>query len=215
MHRRRFLHAATLATAAAPLTLTTVRADRATPEPEGSAPLIDRVNAVAPDILLEALLTTPVTTPLVPRDTPDVDPVPWEDESDTDLDGAVGGVLFQTGWDVNDNPEVMATAIVYPDADVARSMLAEVSQVEAQQLYGLPFFAAAFDDYAVAVVRAGNLLLAGGAEAPDDADVSDDRPASDATPAPAFRSGRVHLRALANLAATLDHVEDVLATLDA
>jgi hypothetical protein len=218
MHRRQLLHAATLA-AAAPLAVTTARAQVATPASSDDAPTLSaRVTAIDPEVMLEALLSTPVTTPLVPRDTPDVEPVPWEDESDLDLDGAVGGVLFQTGWDANDNPLVMATAIVLPDADAAAASIADVNPDEIQVLYGLPFFAQDFGDYAVAVVRVGYLLLAGGAEAPEEAPPIAHGGAAGATPAsesPAGTSGRYHLRAVGNLAATLDHLEDVLAVLDA
>lgn len=217
MHRRQFLHAATL-TAAAPMAITTARAEVATPEPGGDATVIDRVTAIAPEAMLEALLSTPVTTPLVPRDTPEVEPVPWEDESDSDLDGAVGGVLFQTGFDDDDNPLVMATAIVADDADAAAARFAEVGPAEIQELYGLPFFVQDFGDYAVAVVRVGYLLLAGGAEAPEEDAPIVDGTAASATPAPkphAGASGRYHLRAISNLAATLDHLGDVLATLEA
>jgi hypothetical protein len=211
MHRRHLLHAAAIV--AAPITITTARAQVATPAPDGTAGLVERVTAIDPDTLLEALLATPVTTPLVPRDTPEVEPVPWEDESDSDLAGAVGGVLFQTGFDANDNPLVMATAIVVADGDAAAARFAEVGPDEILELYGLPFFAQDFGDYAVAVVRVGYLLLAGGAEGPQERALADSRAAS-ATPAqPAGASGRYHLRALGNLAATLDHLEDVLATL--
>jgi hypothetical protein len=211
MHRRQFLHTATIA-AAAPMAIAPARAaDIATPAPD-DASLAGRIAAIEPETRLEALLTTPVTTPLVPRDTPEVEPVPWEDSSDTDLDGAVGGVLFQTGQDVNDNPLVMATAIVMPDSDGAVSRLDGVGPEEMQDLYGLPFFAQDFGGYAVAVVRVGYLVLAGGAEGPDDDITTGGGSAEVASPTAASGSGRYHLRALANLAATLDHLEDVLAT---
>ena len=211
MHRRQFLHAVTIA-AAAPEAVTSARADVATPAVDDDSSLTARVTAIDPEAVLEALLSTPVTTPLTPRDTPEVDPVPWEDESDTDLQSAVGGVLFQTGRDVRDNPIVMATAIVHADAASATAALAEVGPHEMQELYGLPFFVQDFGDYAVAVAQVGYLLLAGGAETPPE--TASAGPAASVSPTVASGSGRIHLRALANLAATLDHLEDVLATLD-
>jgi hypothetical protein len=222
MHRRRFLHAATLAGAALPLasveTLAQARdVGPSTPIPAGESGLVARVVSIDPETLLEALLTMPVTTPLLPSDTPPVEPVPWEDESDSDLAGAVGGVLFQTGFDTNDNPLVVATAIVHPDAESATAVLAEVGPRDMRELLGMPFFVEDFGDYAVSVVRVGYLLLAGGAEAPeDDPPVVYDTAATGATPASqSERAPRLDLRAMSYLTALLDHLDGVLATLDA
>jgi hypothetical protein len=210
MHRRQFLHAVTLA-AAAPIALVPARAQVATPTGDGAS-LIDRVSAVAPEALLEALLTVPVTTPLLPRDTPPAEPVPWEDSSDIDLIGTVGGVIFETGRDAVDNPLAIATAIVHPDAASASAALADVGPDEMGQLLGMPWFVQDYGDYAVAVAQVDFLLLAGGADTPED----DALAAIGATPAPAVdRAPSLPLRAIANLTAMLDHLEDVLASLHA
>ncbi len=207
MHRRQFLNTAALATAALPLSGHLALA-QSTPAPVGDESLIGRVSAVAPDALLEALLTTPVTTPLLPVDTPPVEPVPWDDLSDIDLDGTVGGVLFQTGFDANDNPLAIANAMVHPDADAAAAAIADVGPSNMHQWLGMPWFVQAFDDYAVSAVQIGYLLLVGGAESPDDEPVG----SAGATPA---REPSLELRAISYMTAMLDHMEDVLASLGA
>lgn len=74
-----------------------------------------------PRALLEALLTTPVTTTLFPADTPPLTVTEWIDESDSDLDGAIGGVLLQTGEDANGNFQGPGVYIVHPGPDAART----------------------------------------------------------------------------------------------
>lgn len=207
MHRRQFLHATALTATALPLAGLPALA-QSTPAPAGDDSLTGRVSAVAPEALLEALLTTPVTTPLLPVDTPPVEPVPWDDLSDVDLEGAVGGVLFQTGYDANDNPLAIANAMVHPDADAAALALGNVGPEGMDQWLGMPWFVQGFDDYAVSLVQIGYLLMVGGAEPLGDGPSSVDG----ATPE---REPSLELRAISYMTAMLDHMEDVLASLEA
>jgi hypothetical protein len=50
--------------------------------------------SLTPEEVLEALLAAPFQSPLLPADTGEVVVTEWVDDSDTDLDGAVGGILF-------------------------------------------------------------------------------------------------------------------------
>lgn len=211
MHRRQFLHAAAMTATAMPLVGVPALA-QSTPAPSGDDSLTGRVSAVAPEAMLEALLTTPVTTPLLPVDTPPVEPAPWDDLSDVDLAGAVGGVLFQTGFDANDNPLAIANAMVHPDADAATAALANIAPEDMDQWLGMPWFVQAFDEaftpYAVSAVQVGYLLMVGGAESLADGPSSVDG----ATPE---REPSLELRAISYMTAMLDHMEDVLASLEA
>ncbi|MBA2470401.1 MAG: hypothetical protein H0V37_13435 [Chloroflexia bacterium] len=71
--------------------------------------------------LLDALLDAPLTTTLFPSDTPAITVVEWVDEGDSDLVGAVGGVLLQTGEDNNGNFIGPGVYIVHPNPEAARS----------------------------------------------------------------------------------------------
>jgi len=74
-----------------------------------------------PEALLEALITSPVSTTLFPSDTPAITVMKWIDESDSDLDGAIGGVLLQTSEDANGNFMGPGVYIVHPGPDAARA----------------------------------------------------------------------------------------------
>lgn len=202
MHRRHFIQTATLAGTSGLLLTSSTRAHRSTPAPsngqEGS--LTARVARIAPETMREALLTTPVTTPLLPSDTAPVEPVPWDDTSDSDLAGTLGGVVFNTGYDANENYLGIGNAIVHPDAGTATAALIEVGPAPMQHFLGLPWFVQVVTDYAVSAVQIDYLILVGGAESLTGS-VDD--------------SGTMSLRAISHMTALLDHLDGVLAELDA
>ena len=200
MHRRRFLQSSAIAGTASPVMFTAAMAQEqatpgATPAQQGNARLADRVARIDPEMLLEALLTTPVTTRLFPTDTPPVEPVVWEDTGDADLDNAVGGVVFNTGYDENENFELVGVAIVHPNAGSATAAVAETGATPRQSFIGLPWFVQAAVDNAVSGVRIGNLIFVGGADSPSG------EPAETAT---------MTLRAILHMSALIDHLDGVL-----
>jgi hypothetical protein len=213
MHRRQFLHAAatgSLAAAATAAPLTARQSTPATPVAGGSVSgLPARVAGVDPETLLSALREMPLTTPLLPADTPPVRPEPWDDESDSDLQGTLGGVLFTTGDDGNGNPILVGTAIVHPDAASAAGVITAFGEAPGDFL-GLPWLVHVEPDFATSVVQVDYLLLVGGAEAFDDAAT----PAPGATPVASTGPRPLDLRAIGNMTALLDHLDSVLAGLE-
>lgn len=116
MTRRTILRSTPVAAAlAALLHPGRARASQATP---GATPVAGQPDARA---LLDALLDAPLTTTLFPSDTPAITVVEWVDEGDSDLVGAVGGVLLQTGEDDNGNVIGPGVYIVHPGAEAARA----------------------------------------------------------------------------------------------
>lgn len=203
MHRRQFLYTATLA-AAAPMAIIPARAaQEATPAGTGAS-LADRVGAIAPEALLEALITTPVTTPLVPTDLAGITASVWDDTNDNDLAGAVGGVTF--GVPTSGSEVLAGNAIVQPDADTARASLQGLpAEALTSEFLGLPWITLGYDDYAVSVVQANYLILGGGVEAPYDPEAIPD----------AATGRKLQMRAIDNMMMLVDHLDDVLASLGA
>ncbi len=136
MSRRSILRAAPLsATALAALVnQRTGLASQTTPE---ATPVAGQPDPLK---LLEALITSPVTTTLFPSDTPAVTVTEWVDSSDSDLDGAAGGVILQTGEDDNGNFLGPGVYIVRPSPDAARTafdaQLADNRDSGAQSILG-------------------------------------------------------------------------------
>lgn len=202
MHRRQFLYTATLA-AAAPMTIIPARAAEVATPASGDTSLADRVAAVAPEALLEALLTTPVTTPLIPADLAGVTASAWDDTNDSDLAGAVGGVSFEES---GGSGVLVANVIVQPDADTARTMMGDVpGDAIASEFLGMPWMTLVDGDYAVSALQVGYVLMVGGSEAPYDPDATPD----------AAASGKLQMRAIDNMVMLVDHLDDVLTALGA
>lgn len=210
MHRRRFLQSAVVSGAASPLIVNAALASQpATPHgeatPESDRSLADRVSQIDPQTLLEGLLATPVTTPLFPSDTASVEPVVWDDESDTDLEGTIGGVAFNTGYDENQNFIAVGNAVVHPDANSASARFADLGP-DLVSFLGMPWFVEAFEDYAISAVQIGYLLLIGGIDAATDPNPDDIRMQEpDET---------LTFRAISHMTALLDHLGGVLAALE-
>ena len=158
MHRRRLLRAAAITALVipplAPRALAARQSPPATPEAGGSiARLPARVTGVDPTALLDALRTAPVTTPLLPADTPPVEPVVWDDDSDTDLQGTLGGVIFTTAEDEHGNPALIGTAIVHPDAESAAGVIASMGDGAPGDFLGLPWLVHVESGFAASVVQ--------------------------------------------------------------
>ncbi len=207
MQRRHFLGSALLASGLSPFLFTDVLARQsatpaATPvadKPSDAAlTLPQQVAQIEPQTLLDALRSTPVTSPLFPADTPPIEPVVWDDTGDRDLENAVGGVVFNTGYDENDNFLGVGVAIVHPDAESASATMTATGPVEQQAFLGLPWFVQALQGNAVAVVQVDYLLLVGGA---------------DPSVFPADSDAMLVLRSITHMTALLDHLDGVLADL--
>lgn len=201
MHRRQFLYATALA-ASAPMAIVPARAAQVATPAGVDASLADRVGAIAPESLLDALLTTPITTPLVPGDLAGITASAWDDANDGDLAGAVGGVAF--GVPTSGSEVLAGNAIVHPDAGSAQaSFQALPAEAIASEFLGLPWITLGYDDYAVSAVQISYLVLGGGAEAPYDPDAAPD----------AATSRKLQMRAIDNMVMLIDHLDDVLSAL--
>ena len=203
MNRRRFLESAAFAGTVSPFLVTGAFARQsaspdATPILEhdyGFGPtLAQRVEQVKPAALFDALQTTPVSTPLFPADTPPIEPVLWDDESDTDLAGTIGGVVFNTGYDENDNFLGVGVAIIHADRESAAAAMATTGPAP-KSFLGMPWFVQAVEDHAASVIQIGHVLLAGSAAPPANPEES---------------SGPLALRSITHMAALLDHLDTVL-----
>ena len=81
--------------------------------PVAETDLDERIGAIPPEDLLAALLDTPVEADRFPGQYPDVGVEPWDDPDDTDLAGAVGGVLVTSG------NTLLGVYIVHPSEESA------------------------------------------------------------------------------------------------
>lgn len=213
MQRRQLVQAAALATVSVPLMIRTTAGHAR--QTSGSEPsqLVARVESVAPEILLEGLLTTPVTTPLFPSDTLPVEPVVWDDDGDSDLAGTVGAVAFNAVYDNNDSFVAVGNAMVHPDTASASAFFILDDEPAPDTFLGLPWVSYAERLYAISAVQIGYLILVGGIETWDEDNVAS---AESGTP-PASVSGNatLALRAISNMTALLDHLDAVLTELGA
>lgn len=107
--------------AALAFTTLPIAAQEASPaaSPVAETDLDERIGSIPPEELLAALLETPVDEDLFPSAYPDVATEPWEDESDTDLEGVVGGVLIVSGDDL------LGVYIIHPSEESATARYEE------------------------------------------------------------------------------------------
>lgn len=194
----------------APLTaLTMVHQDRGHSPGQPTPDATPVTGQPDPATLLAKLLATQVTSPLFPSDTPGITVVEWIDESDSDLDLAIGGAILQTGEDDNGNFMGPGVYIVHERAETARSVF------DAQLADDDSVFTESSLGYSGVVSRIPGAATPPGADvAPNDSPSSSliaiiaglvivsaigeggDQPAND-------------FRALANLAGMLDHLRAV------
>jgi hypothetical protein len=141
--------------------------------PEGTPELL------SPEEVFEVLLATPFQSPLLPADTGEVVVTEWVDDSDSDLDGAVGGILF--GGAAAGTESSIGAMIVHRDEQTATDRITSVSADSGSQETVSDVKMAGFsgativlpsDDtsqpvnpgYAVTAVAAGFVIISGGAE---------------------------------------------------
>src|SRR5665811_82754 len=215
MHRRRFGETVTSTSLASALIRSSaLTQQKATP---GATPVQDNqrltlslaelVAEVTPQSLLDALLATSVTTPLFPADTPPIEPVVWDDTSDSDLDGTVGAVVFNTGYDENDNFLPVGNAIMFPNAASASARIDNLAQ-DPISFLEMPWTVEASPDSVVSAIRVDYLILVGGAEVPTEQVL-------DARGEPDPRQG-AHMtsRAIIHMTALTDHLRVALAGIE-
>lgn len=181
MHRRALIGITASATAALALHRTAAhQASTQVGTPEAS-PAWDN-----PDELFTMLLEAPFASSLLPGDPAEVVITEWVDDSDSDLDGVVGGLLI--GGPGEDEAGMYGVIIVHPDPESALRRIGEVvAEVDAGTVVHEFGFGGSTgvtevhpssgigDDtgYAVSVITMGPLIISGGAEAED----ADDEPA--------------------------------------
>lgn len=139
--------------------------------PVAETDLDERIGAISPEKLLTALLETPVDEDLFPSQYPDVVTEPWEDESDTDLDGVVGGVLVTSG------ETLLGVYIIHPSEEAATTrfenlLIEEATPFEGEQPFppervtvaGLPAWQIntdGIDEEYLVTLRLENMLISG------------------------------------------------------
>jgi len=162
--------------------------------------------AIEPDKLFSLLMTSTVTTTLFPSDTGTIDVLEWVDDSDTDLDGAVGGVLMQTGTDENDNfigPGVYIVLRNVDDASERRQAMETPgpnrTAAKSITIGGFPGVTTvepndvadqSMESSAVTLLQVAYLVIAGAANGPAD--------------------GSAEFRSVSNVVGLLDHLRTVV-----
>lgn len=207
MQRRHFLGSAAVAGIVYPSVISTSLARQsATPAatpvvydgPDFGPTLAERVARISPEELLGAIRSTPVTTPLFPADTPPIEPVVWDEFLDTDLVDTFGGVVFNTGYDENDNFLGVGVAIVHPDTESASRASDTTARDQGVEsggtLLGSPIFFQQNIDYGATLVQLDYLLIGGGTF------TTGDQPT-------------MLLRSITHTAALLSHLDGVLTDL--
>jgi|GEM_PF-3170148 len=159
------------------------------------------------EALYQTLLTSTISSPLFPSDTGPLEIVEWIDSGDSDLDGAVGGLLVQDTAKEGDDA-LLAVMIVHPDPETARARLTSDSgeSMQTVEILGRPGVWIQEGEYSLLGVAEGSMIVSAigsiaGAE-PVNVDGRD---------GPALSSnGETDFRAMANLVGTLDHIRMVL-----
>lgn len=147
--------------------------------PEASTPVTSFV-ALSPESVFEMLLAAPFSSPLVPAGAGEIVVSEWIDSSDTDLEGAVGGLLFGGSMEGEEaslgaiivlNDEVAAAARVDPNAyDTDAS-----ATVSALSVGGAEGVSIVYEDgsgegdsednsYATSAIGSGFVVISGGAD---------------------------------------------------
>lgn len=101
-------------------------AQPATPEPETGPASVAQVSPVA---LYDALLATTFPDDLLPDGVAPLATYPWQDSNDSDLAGAIGGVIFADGDPFAAAIPAAITFVVYPDASGADQMYDMAAEV--------------------------------------------------------------------------------------
>lgn len=143
--------------------------DDASPAPE-----LDVLAGIAPQDLLDQLLSTEFTETVLPENAGGAEIARWE-EGDTDLDGSLGGVVVN----LNGMEGGGIGYVVFPDERSAVRRLAETNDQAVAESRGAvvdgfvavevdgaayPARLLVFADYAVCLVRVGPVLVFGGAD---------------------------------------------------
>lgn len=157
----------------------------------------------APETLYAQLLGSTITTPLFPSDYGPLAIVEWVDSSDTDLDGAIGGLLVQDTAKGDADDALIAVCIVHPTTESAISRLNETTDDGTRQveILGRQGVWVQDGDYSLLGVVEGTMIVSaigssGEVAVPDGPAVS--------------ANGETDFRAMANLAGMLDHIRTVL-----
>jgi hypothetical protein len=198
LSRRTFLRTGQLTAVAGVLAAwQPVAASQATPAatPEGASS--------PPEALYQWLLSSTITSPLFPSDYGPLAIVEWVDDSDTDLDGVIGGLLVQDTTKGDADDAVIAACIVHPTAESAIARLTATTDDETRpvEILGRQGVWVQAGDYSLLGVVEGSVIISaigssGEERAPDGPAVS--------------TNGETDFRALANLAGMLDHMRMVL-----
>lgn len=85
--------------------------------------------SVSPVVLYEALLTTPIPDEALPAGFAGLEPYEWRDSNDSDLAGAIGGVIFADGDPFGSQLPTAITYLVYSDANGPRAPLATAAGI--------------------------------------------------------------------------------------
>ncbi len=148
-----------------------------------------------PEAIFEQLLASEIATPLFPSDITGLTVKEWVDTNDTDLEGAIGGVMVQAG--VGGDARPVGAYIVHPTFEAAGKQIAPEGSPEASVLwydaawYSMDGTQASDpeESFAVIAVQSGTVIVSAFAEGAG-------TPGND-------------LRALANLAGLLDHLNGI------
>jgi hypothetical protein len=175
--------------------------------PEVSTPVTSFV-PMSPEDMFGMLLAAPFSSPLLPADAGEIVVSEWIDDSDSDLDNAVGGLLF--GGSGEGEESSLGAMIVYHDeatakdrvdpnsiqTDASTSVYAlSIGGAEGMTVVNIDGVSESDDDfsYAISVVSSGFVVISGGAEG-----VAHDE---------------LELRSVAHVVALFDHYQRVVTSI--
>jgi len=197
--RRSMLQGFAVAGITAAVPLSRAAAQDATPASDVSpaaTPVIGET--IAPEDLLDALLRAEITSDLFPEDPAVLATDVWEDTGDSDLEGAIGGVLVVDTTVEDENDALIGVYIVEPSAEIAAATFSSYETDGSWQVpstvFGKP---AVFSQYGdgvsqIAIVEGNVIVSAVAGRSILDAEITDFRE-TDAI-------------ALARVAGLLDHL---------
>jgi len=137
--------------------------------PHATPGVTDALAGVDPDALYAALLTGAVPADILPPTDAPPTVYPWQDTSDEDLDGTLGGVVIATEDPFGSDLTPAISYIVFPDEAGAVERFGSLAALGAEDgvtlepidSLGYPAAVVAFPDQVLCIAQVGNVIVAG------------------------------------------------------
>lgn len=166
---------------------------------EGDGTPVATPAPIAADELVSLLRSTPIDSPLFPRDAEALELTDWVDDNDEDLRGTLAGFMIQDTTKGDGDESFIGAYIVHPTAAQATERFVSQADGDGIDLFGRhAAWMQAPDGYSLIAVVEGPVIVSAFAGSP---------PAVDAPAVTDFRE--TDARALSHLAGLLDHLRIV------